>query len=304
MRDPLSDILSTMCVSRVLPVRFESRGAYAMRFPAYEHLKFGAVLTGTLELRPNQGQPLRLSAGDCYLLTDGKPYATRTADVPETDGEQYFKEHRDSSGVVRFGDGTPEKVVIGGRFTFDGVGADWLRLALPPVIHVPAGAPPAAPLRETLKLLRFEVGGNAAGEELVVGRLADILLVQALRAHLASARELQPSWLAGLVDPRLGRALRAFHNAIAEAWTLGTLAAEAGMSRSSFADNFRKRTGLTPMQYVARWRLFRIRRALLESDQPFSIIAEENGWRSRTSCSHAFRKLFGVSPQSLRSSAT
>ncbi|WP_425415851.1 helix-turn-helix transcriptional regulator [Pelobacter seleniigenes] len=88
---------------------------------------------------------------------------------------------------------------------------------------------------------------------------------------------------------------------MAEDWTVAGLAPEAGMSQSSFADSFRKRTGLTPMQYVAQWRLFGIRRALLESDQSFSIIAENHGWKSRTSCSRAFQKLLAISPQSLRS---
>lgn len=290
-----------MRVTSVLPVRFESAGGYAMRFPGYEHLKFGALLSGALELCPDNGPPLQLAAGDCYLFTDGQSYVSRTADdVPVIDGVRYFDEHREASGVVRFGEGAPEKVVIGGRFTFDRVGAEWLRAALPPAIHIPASAPSAAPLRATLELLQHEVGTNAAGEELVVARLADILLVQALRAHLTMSGDQRPSWLAALIDPRLGRALRSFHGAIGEDWSVARLAAEAGMSRSSFADRFRARTGLAPMDYVGRWRLFRIRRALLETDQPFGLLAESNGWKSRTSCSRAFQELFGIAPQALR----
>lgn len=303
MRDPLSDILLAMRVSGATPVRFESRGGYAMRFPAFRHLKFGALLSGRLELRPANGPALHLEAGDCYLLTDGAPYASRTGDHPEIDGEAYFASHRDADGVVRFGDGAPDKIVIGGRFTFEETGAEWMRLALPPAIRIPADSPVAAPLRTTLSLLGQEVGTNATGEDLIVARLADILLVQALRAYLAMTRDRTPSWLAGLADPRLGRALRAFHAGIAEDWSVGRLAAEAGMSRSSFADIFRRRTGLTPMDYVARWRLFRIRAEILWTDRPIAIIAEDNGWRSRTSCSRAFRELFGVSPREAKAGA-
>lgn len=303
MRDPLSDILTAMRVTSGVPVRFESTGGYAMRFPAFEHLKFGALLSGTLELCPAQSPPLRLAAGDCYLLTDGLPYISRTADVPPIDGTHYFQEHREPSGTVRFGSGPPEKIVIGGRFTFDAVGAEWLRAALPTAIHILASAPSAAPLRATLELLQHEVGTDAAGEELVVARLADILLVQALRAHLTAHGQQQPNWLAALIDPRLGRALRAFHGAVGEDWTVARLAAEAGMSRSSFAARFNARAGLSPMEYVGRWRLFRIRRAVMETSRPFGLLAEDNGWKSRTSCSRAFRQLFGVSPQSLRTHA-
>jgi AraC-like DNA-binding protein len=287
-----------------MTVRFESSGPYAMRFPGAEHLKYGAVLSGSVELCPDGAPPIHISAGDCYLLTNGSAYTTRTADVPPIDGKSFFEANRDEAGIVRFGEGVPEKVVIGGRFTLDDVGAEWLRLALPPVIHIPAASPAAIPLRATLAVLGHEAGSGAVGEELVVARIAEILLVQALRAHLTLHGEQQRSWLAGLADPRLGRALRAFHAAIAEDWTIVRLAAEAGMSRSSFAEHFRRRSGLTPMDYVARWRLFRIRRALLEDDRPFAAAAADNGWRSRTSCSRAFRELFGVSPQQLRTHET
>lgn len=300
MLDPLSDILATMRVANAITVRFESRGSYAMRFPAFEHLKFGALLFGSFELRPDNASPLRLNSGDCYLLTGGAPYATRSGNAPEMDGESYFRRNRDSAGVVRYGKGPPDKVVIGGRFKFDELGAQWLRTALPPLVHIPAEAPSAAPIRATLELLQGETGRHALGENLVIDRLADILLVQALRAHLAMNGENQVSWLAGLTDPRLGTALRAFHSNIAADWTVESLATEAGMSRSSFADHFRKRTGLAPIEYVSRWRLFRIRRVLLATDRPFATIAADHGWQSRTSCSRAFRELFGATPHQLR----
>ncbi|CAO3421797.1 cupin domain-containing protein [Azospirillum endophyticum] len=300
MPDALSDILLAMRVESATPVRFESHGGYRMRFPGFRHLKFGALLAGGMTLRPGTGPEMRLAAGDCYLLTDGQPYDSGTADGPAIDGEAYFAAHRGADGVVRYGEGAPDKITIGGRFTLDETGAAWLRLALPPAIHIPAAAPSAAALRSTLLLLTQEAGASAAGEDLVVARLADILLVQALRAYLAAPGGERPNWLAGLADPRLARALRAFHARIGEDWSLTRLASEAGMSRSSFADVFRRRTGLTPMSYVARWRLFRIRAALQQSDRPIATIAEDNGWRSRTSCARAFREVFGISPRDVR----
>jgi AraC-like DNA-binding protein len=301
--DPLSELLSLLTVERAASVRFESQGPHAMRFGSYDHMKFGAVLSGRFRLCVDgDTQPLKLEPGDCYLLTDGRPYRTANVeDVPEIDGNTFFAAGRGEDGVVRLGGRPPDKIVLGGKFRFDDEGAAWLRAALPPTIHIAAASPAAGPLRATLSLLGTETGTGAVGEAVVVDRLADILLVQVLRAHLASAEPEYTSWLAGLVDPRIGRALRRFHDEVAANWTVARLAAAAGMSRSAFAERFRARVGMAPLDYVTRWRLYRVRRSLIDSDLPFAAIAARSGYRSRTSCSRAFKRMFGCGPYDLRS---
>jgi AraC-like DNA-binding protein len=301
--DPLSDILATLAVNRTAPLRFESRGPYAMRFAGYEHIKFGAVLAGRFSLQPDgELAPIRLKAGDCYLLTDGRPYRTfNRENAPEIDGNAFFGAARDTDGVVRLGKGPPDKVVIGGRFVFDHEGAVWLREALPHVIHIEAGAPQAAPLRATLALLGAETGAGAPGAAVIVDRLADILLVQAIRAHLALVAPQTANWLAGIADPQIGHAMRRFHADVATDWTVSSLALAAGMSRSSFAEQFRTRVGMAPLDYLTRWRMYRVRRALLETDLAFAEIAERNGYRSWTACNESFKRLYGHPPGDLRS---
>lgn len=300
--DPLSDILTMFTVSRAVPIRFESSGPYAMRFGPYEHVKFIAVLTGHFNLLvEGRRDPIRLKAGDCYFQTDGRPYRTyNSTDAVEFDGTAYFVENRSVEGVVRLGEGPPDKVVIGGCFALDEEGVSWLREALPPVIHIKAGAPEAEALHDILRLFSREVGGGAPGEGVIIDRLADILLVEAIRAHLAASDPETSSWLAGIADPKIGRALRCFHADVARDWTVASLASEAGMSRSSFAERFRLRVGLSPFDYLTRWRMFRVRRALLDTDQAFATIAERNGYQSRTSCSQSFKRVYGYAPGVLR----
>jgi AraC-like DNA-binding protein len=300
--DPLSDILTMLAVDRAIPIRFESRGVYAMRFGSYEHLKFGAVLLGHVYLWVDgEPAPIRLEAGDCYLLTDGRAYRTFNAEgIQEVDGTAFFKANRDANGVVRLGDGPPDKVVIGGRFTFDPEGAMWLREALPPMIRITADMAEAAPLRATLALFSDEANRGALGETVIIDRLADILLVQAIRAHIAAAPPERANWLAGFADPRIGRALRRLHADVAADWTVASLADAAGMSRSSFAHHFRNRVGLSPLDYLTRWRMYRVRRALIETNLAFTTIAERNGYQSRTSCSLSFKRIYGYPPSELR----
>jgi AraC-like DNA-binding protein len=300
--DPLSDILTMFTVQRVATIRFESQGRYALRFAGYDHIKFGAVLAGHLRLRVEANpNALELGPGDCYLLTNGLPYRTSNADdVEEIDGDTFFAGARGEDGVIRLGGSPPDKIVIGGCFVFDEEGAAWLRDALPPIIHIKASSPSAGPLRSTLALLGTEAGGGAPGEGVIVDRLADILLVQALRVYLAEAGPNQASWLAGLADTRLSKALRSFHNDVAADWSVATLAVAAGMSRSSFAEKFKSVVGVAPLDYVTRWRMQRVRRALIDTDLAFATIAENNGYRSRTSCSQSFKRMFGHPPHQLR----
>lgn len=301
--DPLSDILTMFTVQRVATIRFESSGPYALRFAGYDHIKFGAILSGSLRLWVEGNPiPVELGPGDCYLLTDGLPYRTSNSDeAPEIDGNVYFADARGEDGTIRLGEGPVDKVVIGGRFVFDEEGAAWLRSALPQIIHIKASSPAAGPLRRTLELLGLEAGGGAPGENVIVDRLADILLVQALRAYLAENGAGQASWLAGLADPKLARAMRSFHNDVAADWSVASMASAAGMSRSSFAEKFKSVVGVAPLDYVTRWRMQRVRRALIETDLAFATIAEDNGYRSRTSCSQTFKRMFGHPPQDLRS---
>jgi AraC-like DNA-binding protein len=249
------------------------------------------------------GQPesIRLEAGDCYFQTDGRPYRTfNSAEAVEFDGTAYFMANRSVEGVVRLGEGAPDQVVIGGRFAFEEEGVAWLREALPPVIQIKAGSPQADALRDTLRLLSHEIGSGALGETVIIDRLADMLLVQAIRAHVAAMGLQNGSWLAGVADPKIGRALRAFHANVARDWTVASLAQEAGMSRSAFAERFRQRVGFPPLDYLTRWRMARVRRALIDTDQAFAMIAERNGYQSRTSCSQSFKRVYGYAPGVLR----
>ncbi len=288
----------------VVPVTFESQGAYALRFAGSRRLTFGAVLSGRFTLQVDGDTPLSLEEGDCYLQTDVRAYNISNApERPEQSGDAFFAATRDENGVVRLGKGEPERIMIGGCFIFDEQGDAWLRAALPPVVHIAASSPHSAPLRTTLGMLRIETESGSAGQAIVVDRLVDILLVQALRAHLAATEASDANWLAGLADPRIGKALRRFHDAVDANWTVATLASAAGMSRSAFAARFHARVGMAPLEYLTRWRMIRVRRALIDSDLPFATIAARNGYRSRTSCSQSFKRAFGYTPNELRSAA-
>ena len=304
--DPLSEVLTTFTLKRVISARFEAAEPFALRMAAYDHVKIGAAVAGAFDLQIiGSPRAIRIDKGDCYLLTDGRAYRTSSDPTDadqDMDGAALFAANRGADGVVRWGDGVATTIAIGARFEFDPVGLEWLRSSVPDMIHIAAHTPAAAPIRATLALLAAEAIDPGPGQALVSERLSDVLLVQALRAYLQLGGA-AVGWLSGLSDRRIARALESFHGSISELWSVDRLAKAGGMSRSAFSERFLASVGMTPMAYVTAWRLQRIRHALATSDRPFADIAAQNGFMSRTAASRAFRRQFGTAPLSVRHAA-
>lgn len=138
------------------------------------------------------------------------------------------------------------------------------------------------------------------GERRALTRLADILVIQALRAWLAQDPAAQRGWLGALQDPQLGRAIASIHRDPARAWTLAALAKEAAMSRSAFAARFSTRVGEPAMQDLARWRMHLAHAQLQEGDVALAELAERLGYGSEAAFSRAFKRFLGVSPGAVR----
>lgn len=131
-------------------------------------------------------------------------------------------------------------------------------------------------------------------------RLTDILVVQAIRAWLQSNEALETGWLAALRDPKIGRALQAFHRAPQEGWTIARLAERAGMSRSAFAARFKQLTGEGVMQYALHWRMQLAQMDLKEGKRTLAEIAIGLGYESEAAFARAFKRIVGTSPGAYR----
>jgi len=165
--------------------------------------------------------------------------------------------------------------------------------------------PAARPLGLLLELIRCEIDGSGGsrsrpGADAAQAGLAQLVLVQALRAHLATLQQ-PPGWLGGIGDPRIGKALACLHGEPARAWTVEALARAAGMSRTAFANRFRRLAGTTPLDYLSEWRMTMARRALASGDESIADIAARVGYRSDTAFNAAFKRAHGQSPGRFRS---
>lgn len=291
--DPLSEVFSLLNVRAARCTRFEASGNWSYRFPAKPALKFGAVVRGHCWIGFSDGHRHPLVAGDCFLLADAPAYVLANDEhrVPE-DGIAAFDWAQ--SDVARHeGDDT---VLLAGSFSFEASDAELLLDALPRFLLIPSRHPSASVIRSTLEILDHEIRGTQMGTAVLTDRLADVLLVQVLRAALAQGNEENFGWLGALADVRIGKAIGLMHGNTAYPWTLDALAGAAAMSRSAFSKRFKALVGLSPLDYLLRWRM-RLARNLLRRGSTVAMAAGQVGYSSESAFGHAFKRIYGLAPK-------
>lgn len=271
----------------------EAAGQWALAFPALDRLKFVAMLRGSQWLLRPDKDPQLLSAGDVCLLGRTAYTVASDASLAPIDGQAVYD---DAGGdVARLGG--DDVIAIGGTVTIDAAEAGFFLDMLPDALIISGAAPASGTIATILQLIGKEIDEDLPGREIVSARLADVLLVEAIRAY---GRQAPMGWLGALSDPRLGRALRAIHADVAEPWTVARLAGIAGMSRAAFSAEFTRRVGQPPLSYLRTWRLMAARTALNRGGVAVAQAAQAVGYTSQSAFGHAFRRAFGVSPRAGR----
>ncbi len=296
--DPLSDVLSLLKLRSYMVGGFDIGGDWSIGFGRHEGIKCYAVASGTCWLSmEGVPEPVRLGTGDCFLLPRGRPFhLANDLALPPVDVRTMFSAPSNGGLVVCNGGG--DFAAVGGHFALSGDQAGLLLGALPPIVHLAEEADKAA-LRWCLQQMRRELHEPQPGSVLVTQHLATMMLVQALRLHLADGRG-GVGWLFALADRRMSAALAAMHGDPARAWTLQQLARCAGMSRSTFALRFKETVGTSPMDYLTRWRMRLADDRLAGSDDPVSVIALSLGYESESAFSTAFKRIMARSPRQCR----
>ncbi|MCX5041898.1 AraC family transcriptional regulator [Aldersonia sp. NBC_00410] len=245
------------------------------------------VLVDGEERRIGPGEVVLVPHGTGHLLLDNVDSpATPLFDLPREElTDRYERIRIDGSGA--------RSSLICGAVAFSGLAVARLVQALPPVL-VTTGAD-AEWQRAALELIAAESRNPRPGSEVVTARLADVLVVQAIRSWLETEPP-QRGWVAAVRDPDIGRALAALHARPAQPWTLQSLAAEAGMSRSAFAGRFATLLGEPVMSYVTSWRMDLAARFVREGGLPLARVAERVGYRSEAAFNRAFRRAHGCTP--------
>jgi len=312
--DPITDIFRTMHVTAFGQHRLEATAPWGLtgggqtedkvtapgkKISPTDLAHFAMVSRGNCWLSVEGiPEPIPLTGGDCILLARGTSIILR--DSPRTRPKRSFSEvaARDRSNVAHYGGGGAPTTIVCGSLSFDRASLKPITQLLPSFILIKADQAHTPALHTTMQALASEMAEQAPGSEVVATRLAEVLFIQALRAHIASEAEWRnQGWLRAIFDPQIGTALSAIHDRANTPWTVESLAEAAAMSRSAFAARFKELLGQTPLEYVTEWRMRKAMQLLEERDRKLIDIARSVGYESDAAFSKAFRRVVGASPR-------
>lgn len=304
-QDRVARVLHTLRMRSTFYCHAELSEPWALEMPAIaDSVSFHVVAAGSCWLRLPETDPIELRAGDLALVPHGLGHdLLGDADAcrgPRVDllPQEYLST---SYSILQHGGGGRAAQLICGVVSFDEPAARELMRTLPPVMFIGGDTLSAASsIKDTLRLMAGELACPQIGGEAVATRLADVLVVQAIRSWLISDATAPAGWLRALEDDRIGRALEAIHHNPGDEWNLGRLAKAAMMSRSSFSSRFTTLTGEAPIAYLTRWRMSIAASRLREEDITVARLASELGYQSEAAFNRAFTRVNGQTPGSLR----
>ena len=301
--DPLGRALHLLRMNGAFYCRSELTAPWGLSLPPMPgYLWFHVLIAGTARLETPDSEPAQLASGELALVPRGTGHVLRSEhgapapDILSLEREQIGDRYE----VLRHGGGGPPTALVCGAVRLEHPAARDLVRALPAIIVVGAGAPGEEWIQSSLRLLAAEARQPRPGGEAVITRLADIIVIQALRAWIESDPAARTGWLGALRDPHIGKAIGLVHADPARDWTVASLAGELSMSRSAFAARFTELVGEPAMQYVTRWRMHVAFAALQDGGVTVAQLADQLGYRSEAAFARAFKRVIGTPPGAVR----
>jgi AraC-like DNA-binding protein len=297
--DPFSDILKLTSAECVASGSLNAGGQWAIRFPAPGKVKFFGVVRGNcwLSMEGEQG-PGRIEVGDVVLLSAQRSFVL-ASDLSASPIEAESLLTGEDNVTIKLGDGI-DCSLIGGHVQLDPASGRFFADILPSWIHVRRTSSQSITLQWLLDQIMRERAASLPGSTLALAQMVQLIFIQALRAHLETARTSRVGWLRAISDRRLAPSLRLMHTDPGRAWQLEELAEAAAMSRTTFALHFKTAAGITPLAYLTEWRMRLAQRALREEDTQVSALARSLGYASESAFSNAFKRVTGHAPKSYR----
>ena len=284
-------------VSQVGPEEFRDQGKVPAHLIAYHY-----IVTGRLFISVAAAPALEVRAGEIVLLprNDGHVLGSAPGLRAAVIDDQVQAPSDRAPATLRYGGGGEPTHIVCGYLGCD-IPHNPLLSTLPEVLKI--GVRDCAGgewVESSIRHAVEEFAHSGIGSSAVLGKLAELLFVDAVRRYLATLPEGQTGWLAGLRDRMVGRALVLLHARFTHPWTTEELAREVGLSRSAFAERFTSLIGVPPMHYLTNWRLQLAAVWLRESAASTAQLASDVGYESDAAFNRAFKRAFGTTPAAWR----
>ncbi len=300
--DPLSGLIRLLRPKATLWSGIDAAGRWGVSFPKRDDLLFCWVESGACVLLRPDAEPMPLRPHDFAFVRTSTPFTLASdPDAVALDSAALVSATGRLHMSVGDGDAGEPVMLRGGRFVFNAANEMLLMGMLPQVVKLNAGDPKTSGhLKALLAMNAEESRSQNPGSEFFVGRLMELILLEALRRVAIDMDERETGLLAGLADPKLAVAIAAIHQKPAHPWSVEMLARLCGLSRSGFASRFSTIMGMGVIEYIQQWRMALARDALRSSASTVGEIALELGFQSSSAFSTAFSRIVGCSPKQFR----
>lgn len=297
--DVLSDVLNLLHLKASVYFHANFCGSWSISSPHYNKAAFHIIERGICWLHmPTKQEPVALHSGDLiFFPKEGHNDGTIHHIISESREPPHYRE----IGIISDAESTGATTkIICGYFEFESNLANPILNSLPDVVHIKSGDPDNAVWLDSLiGSIYRETESNSLGSTAVIDKLCDVLFVQIIRSWI-NKKETGNGFLAALSDPQLYQALAHFHASPNTHWSVERLAEKSAMSRSAFAKRFQLIMGITPMYYVAHWRMQRAYELLITTNKSIAQIAEQFTYQSEASFRKAFKQHIGTPPGAVR----
>jgi AraC-like DNA-binding protein len=298
--DPLGEALHSLRMDGAFYCRSELTAPWGLTLPPMPgYLWFHVVTSGGALLEVDPDHARWLHPGDIALVPHGHGHVVRSEPhVPAPGILELEREHpSDRYELLRHGGSGAPTTLLCGAVRFEHPVARNLVGILPPLLFIEASDEARASwMQSVFRLMAAEARAFRPGGEAVITRLADVLVIQAIRAWIETAPAARTGWLGALQDPQIGRALALIHRDPARPWTVASLARELAMSRSAFAARFSQLVDEPAMGYLTRWRMQLAQHALETEGATVAELAGRLGYHSEAAFARAFKRVTGIPP--------
>lgn len=289
----------------------ELSAPWALEMPRFDDsLSFHVVTEGRCTLELDGQEPVHLRAGEVALVPHGRGHVLRSEDgearaASSKRADLLPQEYLGPlcSKLIHGGGGEPARLVCG-LVGCEEPAARELTRRMPLLLFMTRDSTAASSrVLDCVQLMGEELATRRIGGDVIASRLADIIVLQAIRAWLAEASRERTGWFAAINDERIGSVLLAMHDDPGYPWDVAGMARLAAMSRSLFSARFAQLMGEPPMTYLTRWRMDQARLLLAEDKRSIAQIAQRIGYGSEATFIRAFSRTFGTTPGTWRREA-